>query len=1029
LNTYTAPLLLGILSLLAVASSAHAVRDYGGQFTAEKIANLRANCDKYDWAATQRDNAVAGATFWVAKSDDELWRAIPGQELPRAIDVSMYKGNRPGCPKCGHDIDKFGNYPYTPDLWGKPFKLTCPSCKEVFPKNDFAKYYQSGIDEIGVFNPAKADKSLLFNAEHPDPADPLHNYGVDDGYGWYDSEGHRYLFVAYFVWKYWDSLLNGVDALSNAYLYTGDQKYAHKALVMLDRIGDVYPDYDWAPYAKRGHYHSDGGGGRGKIQGSIWETGTVTTLARCVDRVLSGTKNAPALYAFLADKGKQFKLKREKGTRELLVQNLDDGILREGAKAVYERKAAGNEGMNQSALATCALALDTNPETDKWLDYLFEAKGEHIPTVVVGGIDRDGVGAEAAPGYALSWGINIGKVADLLADYPKYTNHSIYRDFPQFKATCTAGWRIALMNYATPSIGDTGWCGAVGQVNCDPNFIVRGYRYLGDPKIGLAAYYANGNSAKGLGRDIFSADPEKIEREISALAEKAKNDGNPWQGGHNMAGYGLASLEYGFSKSGTGLWMYYGRNGGHGHQDRLNFDVYYKGICMLPDHGYPEYATRWPHREFTTINTLSHNTVMIDGQPQTFDWVGHPEFFYQSGDFGAVRVNSPGVYPNSKQYQRTLAFIKIGDGQAYAVDVFRVQGGKDHLYSLHGMPGEVTTQGLNLTKQDTGTYAGPQVEYKANTSRETGHGYSWIAKIERDGKPADSFIVDWKGQAGWGGITGRDDIHVRYHSFTPLSDVALGDMEPPQNKKGNPRWLRYLLAHRTGENLTSTFAGIIEPYSDKPAIAKADRLKLIGAPSDTQAVALKITLADGTVDYVGFGSDDMTVMKAEGGFEWSGGAAWLRVKDGTVVDSSLVRGTRLALGNFALDLKEPGYTGKIVRMDKDMQGKGNVWVQGPLPAGTILAGQQMIIENDRVRNACYDIESVEKDGDLYKVCLGDVCFIRDYQDRSDYSKGFVYDFEEGANFIIPHSVRVSRTNANTYHVEESGAVELTVPKG
>ena len=41
-----------------------------------------------------------------------------------------------------------------------------------------------------------------------------------------------------------------------------------------------------------------------------------------------------ALYAFLAEKAKQFKLKRAKGTRELLVQNLDDGILREGAKAV-----------------------------------------------------------------------------------------------------------------------------------------------------------------------------------------------------------------------------------------------------------------------------------------------------------------------------------------------------------------------------------------------------------------------------------------------------------------------------------------------------------------------------------------------------------------------------------------------------------------------------------------------------------------------------------------------------------------------
>ena len=1023
------PFLAACAALLLCSCSAFAVRDYGGRFTSERIANLRANCDKYDWAGAQRKTALANAEFWVKRSDDDLWRSIPGQKLPRAIDVSMYKGQRPGCPKCGHDIDKFGNYPYSPDIWGRPFKLTCPSCKEVFPKNDFGKYYLSGIDEAGVFDPARADKSLLFNTEHPDANDPLRKYGVDDGFGWFSDQGHRYLFVAYYVWQYWNSLLGGVNGLSNAYLYSGDQRYAHKALIMLDRIADVYPDYDWTAYSKLGYYHSDGGGGKGKIQGSIWETGTVTDLATAVDRVLSGTKDDPALYTFLGEKARQFKLGRAKGTRELLVQNLDDGILREGAKAVYEHNCDGNEGMNQTTLACCALALDTNPETEQWLDYLFEAKGEHIPSVVVGGIDRDGAGAEAAPGYALSWGINIGKVADLLAGYPKYTRHSIYRDFPQFKATCTAGWRIALLNYATPDIGDTGSCGSVGKVNCEPEFIVRGYRYLGDPRIGLAAYYANNDSAEGLGRDIFSADPLKIEREIAALAERARNEGNPWQGGRNLAGYGLAALQHGWGKSGLGLWMYYGRNAGHGHLDRLNFDLYFNGLCVLPDHGYPEYATAWPHRTFSTDNTLSHNTVMIDGQPQQTNWVGHPEFFYQQGNFGACRVDSAGVYgEGNKQYQRTLALIKVSDNQCYAFDVFRVQGGKDHLYSIHGMPGEVTVGGLSLEKQAEGSYAGPGVAYRAKTGGETGYGYSWVTNVERDKRPAEGFTVDWRGQVGWAGIREGDDVHVRYHSFTPLSDVALGDMEPPQNKRGNPRWLRYVLAHRQGENLASVFTGLVEPYSGQPTIARAERLALLEAPEASEAVALKVTLASGAVDYLLASNDDATVIRTVGGPAWSGGIAWLRVVDGQVVEASLVRGTHLSFGSFALSLKAPGYSGRIVKMDKDMEGKGYVWVDAPLPADATLAGRQLIIRNDRVRNACYDIESVQREGDLTKVCLGDVCFIRDYKDRSDYSKGFVYDFEEGAPFIIPHAVSVTRVSAGSYRVQESGTVELTVPK-
>jgi hypothetical protein len=163
-------LLLVLLALMVVP--AHAVRDYGGYHTAERITNLRANCDQHDWAGTQRKNAVAAAAYWAGKSDDELWRMIPGQRLPRAIDVSMYQRQRPGCPVCGDKINKFGNYPSNSDL-AQPFKLTCPSCKEVFPKNDFGKYYASGIDATGVFNPDRADKGLLFNAEHSGKSDPL----------------------------------------------------------------------------------------------------------------------------------------------------------------------------------------------------------------------------------------------------------------------------------------------------------------------------------------------------------------------------------------------------------------------------------------------------------------------------------------------------------------------------------------------------------------------------------------------------------------------------------------------------------------------------------------------------------------------------------------------------------------------------------------------------------------------------------------------------------------------------------------
>ncbi len=88
----------------------------------------------------------------------------------------------------------------------------------------------------------------------------------------------------------------------------------------------------------------------------------------------------------------------------------------------------------------------------------------------------------------------------------------------------------------------------------------------------------------------------------------------------------------------------------------------------------------------------------------------------------------------------------------------------------------------------------------------------------------------------------------------------------------------------------------------------------------------------------------------------------------------------------------------------------------------------MIISNDRVRNACYEIESVAKDGDLWRVCLGEVCFIREFKDKADYSKGYNYEFAEGAAFIIPHHVCVTRMNDNTYRVRQTVKAELTVGK-
>lgn len=1004
-----AGVMAGLFLIASAGSALAAERTHGGRYTAERIANLRANVARHDWAKKERDEAVKNAAPWLAKSEEELWAMVPGQDLGRCIDVTMDRTvtsgkKRLGCLKCGDKIDKFGNYPYEIDFEKAPWKITCPSCRSVFPTNDFSRYYASGIDERGLFNPARADKSLLFNTEHPDPKDPLHKYGVDDGFGYIDTNGRGHRFVGYYTWKYWQSLRAGCAALADAYLYTGDTRYARKAAVLLDRIADVYPSMDWKPYAERGWFHSDGNTPFGKIEGRIWETGVVRTLAEAYDKILSGTIDDPELYSFLKKQSERYKLPAAKGTRDLFVRNVDDNFLRCALDGVVAGRVTGNEGMHQMAVTICAMALDNGAETTKWLDWLFAPDGGAVPALIVGKLDRDGVSPEGGPGYALMWAPALAEMGERLAEYPRYRKHNVFRDFPQFRAAFAAAYRMALLGVATPNIGDSGATGTVGTVSVRPDLIASGFKHTRDPELAVAAYRANGNSADGLGRDIFSTDPDALSREIAEIGAKA---GPRPTGGSLMSGYGLATLELGSGKSAKGLSCYYGRTIMHAHPDLLNFDVFAFGSWLTPDLGYPEFATAWPHRNDWTNNTLSHNLVVVDGRTQERVWGGHSRLYKQLKGFGVVELDGRRGYPGMKEYTRTMVMVEApgGGGDAYVVDLFRVAGGSDHLYSFHGPSGAVTEEGLSLVEQKSGTYAGEDVSYAA-AAKGFPKGYSFLYNVRRDRKPGSQFTLDWKAEQGYRGLKG--DVHLRLHALTPVDDVALADGDPPQNKPGNPRRLGYALLHRAGKGLSSTFVSVIEPYQDKPVIRSVKRVD--GGGPDARQVALRIELADGSVDHILYDAAGRGIGSVDG-IRFAGKVGMVRETGGKVAKAVLVQGSELAYKDAKVTAT-PAHTGKVAKMNRELSGDGWIVVDAELPTDGSLVGQQLMVETKTDRDASYTITKVERDGDgRTRISCGPVSFVRGYAGPTheirgqvlprSYDKGFAYDFEEGAAFTIP----------------------------
>ncbi len=991
---------LTILTLTAISHFSFAQRQYGGFYTQEKIQNLKSNCIKYDWAKDLKNTVINNAKSFVDKSDDELWSLVPGQNTPRCIDVTLdriAKGPKVlGCLKCGLDVLKFGNYPYNPEFVDKPWKLTCPSCKSVFPSNDFGKFYVSAIDERGQFDASKGDKSLLFNTEHPDPSDPLHKYGVDDGYGFIDQNGRAHRFIGYYVWKKWDYISKGLADLAEAYLYTGDKIYARKAAIILDRIADVYPEMDWKPYADKGWYHSDGGRNMGKIHGSIWETQIITSFADSYDKIISGTVDNIELYSFLKKQSEKYKI-GAKGTRALMLQNVDDGLLRTAYKAVLSTQIRGNQGMHQLTLATCAIALDSQPESNLWIDWIFASDGGNIPGLMISTFDRDGTSNEGAPGYALIWGRLVSQIAERLEGYPAYKKHNIIKEFPQFNTTFLAAYRMAALGIAVPNMGDSGATGTVSN-GADPKFITKGYVFTKDPEFAKAAYIANKNSADKLGRNIFAKDPDEISKEIQNVAERL---GPRKDGGYLMSGFGLALLENGSGNNGVAIANNYGRTIMHAHPDLMNFDLFAFGKWLAPDHGYPEFATNIPSNRDWTGSTVSHNLVFVNEKPQKEIWGGQTRLFKQLKGFGVFEIDGQKAYPETKTYQRTMFLVdaESGENNSYVIDIFKVEGGMDHLYSFHGPPGELSNSGLNLTAQKAGTYAGENIE-KGIAANGFPQGYSFFYNVQRDQSPPPGFIIDWKTETGYRGTTADDNLHLRMHALSKVNDVALADGDPPQNKPGNPKKLGYVLMHRKGEDLNSTFISVFEPYKQNPFIKSVNRID----NGDESQIALLIEHTNGSIDHILYNPEYEKLMKLPSNVSMTGNIGFLRTKNNQPTKAILVNGSTLSYGE--LNLKSEGrITGKIVKMNKNPSGSGWVLVDQILPENGSLNGEQLIISTKGERDATYTIKSVKREGKYTKIDCGPITFAmglknNQSEDPKDPYSNYIYEFEEGAAFSI-----------------------------
>lgn len=750
----------------------------------EDIMKARMNLVHYKGAREVRDKILKAADSWLARPDSAIRALMPDARVPRAFDL-----NPKGSPVHGDTVFKVGGfYPWIVDP-DHPLQVKSPIDGQVFPSNDYLAYYKSGFkDKTGL------DRKF-----------------ADDGWGWIAPDGERYWFVAYANQWMWKGHIEPAFAdLAHAYLLTGDRRYAHKAAVMLYRLGEVYPSMDHANQSRyglmekmKGHTYN------GKILNLIWETSLIQNAAEAYDAVWDSIDDDKDLQKATGKTGGQI--------RAFIEAN----VLEDAVDAYMQRKIQGNYGMHQIALLYVLLARQ-HMGTEKYLHMLVEEPGESrvqsgLRYALYNMIFRDGQPLEA-PDYNLLTVQKITRFADML----RVGGTDLFGE-PRLRALIDSPLEMVATGKVTPGIGDSGSVlGAlVGQ---DPDVYQVGYRAYHDPR------YLTWLAPVGrVGPHSFSTFESLFRDVLPEVKPLANGRALPARASHLLAGYGMGILNN--RSDAIALTFNYGFKGTHYHWDFLNFELFANGLKMIPDLGYPDAMNEYVKEVYTwSFNSVAHNTVVVDAQRQVSNVPGLLHDF-ADGKFARSMDASSATYPQTTAYRRNMVMVDVDSTRSYVVDFFRVVGGRQHDYALHGPPGIVLAEGKWGEKQP-GTLAGSAVAfgavyddpkmgasgYQGSYWNYKGSGYQYLFNVQKLNGDRTALTYSH---------ISDENTKVKIH-ILPQSGQQILMADAWNKPRAKNYLLKYLITRRKSVDnkpLISTFIGVMEPFSgDMPLIKSLCKL-------------------------------------------------------------------------------------------------------------------------------------------------------------------------------------------------------------
>ena len=889
------------------------------------LAYARENLRRYAWAQSIVEGWKRRVAYAVQQERGFFERMMP--------ELTPWPEYGQNCPACVGRLSAMGETGLYEWNVRDPDRLTCKYCKTGYPNPDYP--------ETGRMTAKRMGQTFTFYLTEEEQAH-LGDTSGEYAFKWSRAPVHTS----------WSGALRAKKALwchgqmlplARLYALTGDVAYAERAAWIVEVMARRYPN--WLFHSYDGTYadcppaeaaaemgkHPPGGkfpvdvivsafssrhqkGDHAVLYNGFWGAGRLGCSGSDGGAILQVALS----YDLIRD------ARHPDGT-PVLTAEMDRRIVQDLILAGCEDTEHWNDINNKCgpgrALSAAVGILFGRPESVRRALQGFEALMEE-------GFHFDGFCTES-PSYSDMHLHLMREIPEILVGYsdpegyrPRegtpLKNFDPFQHFDRYRLALESSVRMLDPNLHYPVIGDTHAGGGLSDIYAEILTDHYGDRYAGLLEKAQGAPL----SEKGREYALWHRDPDlKVEKALDLpLCSE-------W-----FPGWHVAVLRGGSASGHTAFYLNGYSHGGHRHADTLGIIYIAHGQEMAADRGYI-----WDDpRNAWTRSTLAHNIVTVDGVNQNNRPCDSRLELFGIGAGVEVVQASANAYSQCDRYQRTCALVQIPGEMTYAVDLFRVRGGKRHQYGFHCNGGLVGIQGANPAPLDE------KIE--------------WLKNL-RAANPKGAFTATWEQQG----------VRMALTALSPVDRLLVVDAPGWRSGKGselNAPPVQQVLAERRDEvGVASHYAAVMSPHTGEASPILSARLIVDDPDSGDMAVAVE---REGCTDYIL--SSPRGAARQYGPIVMAGRFGFASVDSkGRLLRAYLLNGTELRCGERRLTLSRSRIPLRVVSVEgrtfsleedipKDMPPVGAYLLAGGTGYEIESTGRRSVTVRDYPALACEVVE-------------------------------------------------------------------------